>query len=131
MTARQLERLLRRWQNRLGLTDYRIKVKIGDPSVDEANDAMCLTQDNYKEALICFGLDWDAMTDARAEYIVVHELLHVVTHPFCWWADEVALKEIGNKGIEGVADRVLEHVLEGVVDHLAAALVRELGECKS
>lgn len=88
VTQQQLERRCRYWQKMLGLSDWKIKVKLARPEEmdDEDNQGECAVSSSNREASIRilhpthypttspFPQDWEAT--------LLHELIEVYFDPF-------------------------------------------------
>lgn len=125
MTARELERILRRWQRRLGLERWELDVHTTADQWDEGEggsaDAHVAHSPDYLSADVWFNPgtfpSWD---DRRAVGVVVHELLHLKLRDLEHAAD--GLKPQVHRDAWAVFDHLRDRVLERTVDELADRL---------
>lgn len=86
MTLTQLKTLVAKWQERLRLEDWNIKVRWATPEEVAAGDwnGVCWPYVTTKEAEIAIINPISALSDEGrdTEYLVVHELLHLHHAPF-------------------------------------------------
>lgn len=76
MTRAQLTRIIRGWQKRLRLEDWNIEIDFeNDPG--PGVDASVWKHDVYSDANIRFVDGWRNWSRKHANYIAVHELLHI------------------------------------------------------
>ena len=120
MTRPQIDKLVAKWQRRLKLDHWDIKVDWSKPAKDESF-ATTWRMNSYDRAEIYFDpafTTWDAVF---TEKTIVHELLHLVTRDL----DRVLGDVDGMIHPEAfrAVDKRYEHEIEGVVDRLAAILV--------
>lgn len=85
-TQEQLDAALARWQRILRLQDWDIRASLRPRGIDDTQDGHCIVHWRLKSATIrivnqnCEGSlpEWPY----DCEHILVHELLHIPTHPF-------------------------------------------------
>jgi len=120
LTREQIDEIVEAWQEALGLGTWHLKVDWDKPSGEDA-DATTWRSNQYDRATMHFSkdhVDWDA---DFANWIVVHELLHLVTRE----VDEM-LKDVYDQLHRDVATQVerrYEQTIEGIVDRLARRIV--------
>ena len=97
MTEKQVRKLVRKWQKRLGLDGWKIEVKCLEAEVLLVNDtrgiALCHRDNDALTATLSF-----AMPEFR-EDCVIHELLHLATAPI-GNVVEVLLQALGTEAQE-------------------------------
>jgi hypothetical protein len=99
-----LDALLAKWQPRLGLMHWRVKIRwVKSGEMDDAgshaevqynskslrSDILVQYPDDYAAQTGCFHHD-----DKNIESSVVHELLHLVLSPVCEWLDDNATPDM-------------------------------------
>jgi hypothetical protein len=124
MTAKQLQKLVRVWQGRLGLQAWDIKVSFVPTSFCScAEDAEATTwrQNDYDRAVIFPNTDWTSWDDDRLSRLMVHELMHLVTRDL----DRViaSVEEQVHPDAWRMVNTRYDHEIEGVVDRLANRIV--------
>lgn len=121
MTRSQAERVVRGWQERLGLDRWRIEILWDEPA-DEDENAKVWRSGWYDNARLYFNKDWPAWPRERFEQTVIHELLHLChrgidetwndldgqLHRDAWTVATARWKQ----EIEGYVDRMAFHLLE-------------------
>lgn len=128
----ELRRLVALWAPRLGLSHFRIDVRIEKSNLADDEAAMAYTHAHYERATIRFqpwtvgledpppgtlqGYDGDEL-----EVLVVHELLHVRLAELDPFAD--ALEDQVHRDVWAVASELWSSAVERTVDRFAAALV--------
>jgi hypothetical protein len=120
MTRDFIEECVERWLPRLRLTHWAVKVD-WNQLPPEGDEAECLPLDSYDVATLRFGRDFSKWDARYAEGVVVHELLHLVTRDLQIATDNV--QKLLPKAARPLAESVLNHEIEGVVDRIAAVLV--------
>lgn len=105
------QKLLKEWKDRLGLQDWKIKLKIncGQDDIDENSVGEVEWNETNQSAMICIGREEDYGKRVRPydfEKTLVHELLHIKT---CFLTD--------------TPDETLARVGHQLIDSLARALV--------
>lgn len=97
---------LKRWQERLGLSDWRINMSPRKPPRAMTADVQCFA--SHRMAKVRLGDDAGALpvTDKLLEGFAVHELLHVLLSP------------ILNEELEGDALAAAEHGVIHVIQKL-------------
>jgi predicted metallopeptidase len=122
----QLRRVIKEWVRRLGLTHYNLEIA-WDEEPDEP-DAMASiwVSDNYDYATLRFRYDWMDHDVQELNRIVVHELVHIMSHEFAQ-----ASRSIEVTGALSTDLRILWHdrcrdAEERMVDRLATRFI-ELG----
>ncbi len=126
MTRGQIEKLLRRWQIKLGLSGWNIKIDFNKPASGD-DDITVWRSTSYDEADICLEPGWDKWEKDQGigftELNIVHELVHIVLRDL-----EIAhmdlIDELSSQAQHLANDR-FKHELEGVVDRIARILIRE------
>lgn len=122
MTARQFERIVRVWQKRFRLEAWDIKVDFADEEL--TNEASVWKHDQYANATIRLNGEWVEWSDYHANYIVAHELLHIVNRD-----RDVAARRARGQLDYSAQDAYAEWYRtadEGAVDRLAEIFV-EIG----
>lgn len=122
MTSDWLEECVARWVPRLGLTHWAIEFDWDRPVPPEENtEAMVERTDSYDVATMRFSAKYLTWTAAWAEWVVVHELIHLVTRDLEHAAE--AAQELLPKKARKLAAAHFHHEVEGVIDRLAAVLL--------
>jgi hypothetical protein len=102
---------LRLWQNKLGLTGWRIT---RSPKPANGSLAEMSKFDWRQQQVMCrLGLDWKAtpITPASIEQTAVHELLHVLLHPLIEVAKTPGVDELSIAAAEHSVINTLEGLL--------------------
>lgn len=120
MTRKQLEELLDVWQARLALDHVDIKLDF-DTAANTTAHATVDKHPIYDRAIITFEPEWEGWEDEFAEYIIVHELLHVLHADVYSAVDTI-------DGMLGAPAEALFHgrftfEVEQFIDRMARALV--------
>lgn len=76
MTRAQGERIIRGWQERLGLGGWRIEVLWDEPAEEDEN-ARTWRSGFYDSARVYWAKDWQSWPRERFEQTAIHELLHL------------------------------------------------------
>lgn len=124
MTERQLERIVRVWQKRLGLQAWDVKLSFVPTSYcscsDDA-DATTWRQNDYDRAVIFPNAKWASWDDDYLNRLIVHELMHLVTRDL----DRViaSVEEQIHADAWRMIDKRYDHEIEGVVDRIANRFV--------
>lgn len=120
-----MERCVRVWQGRLGLSAWDVRVDWDEPASEEANATMQYLHD-YDRSTVRFGEDVLGWERVFLNRIVVHELLHLHLRD----VDRVVadLDGLLHRDVQDQVSKRYEHELEGLVDRLACRLV-EIGGC--
>lgn len=129
MTKKQLERMTRIWQTRLGLQAWDVRLSFAPTAFarcEDDADATTWRQNDYDRALIFPHSDWASWDDDRLNRLIVHELLHLVTRDL----DRViaSVEEQIHADAWRMIDKRYDHEIEGVVDRLANRFV-DLAGC--
>lgn len=123
MTKAQFERVIRTWQDRLGIAHWDITVNWGAPA-DSSDFAEITAETSYDKAVMRVNPNFGEWTDVFLNQVVVHELLHCVCRDM-----DIAVLD-ARSGLHPTAASQAEaryrHESEGVVDRLAIRLV-EIG----
>jgi len=103
MARRSVTSLVRRWQKRLLLGDWKISVELG--ALDDGAKADCDAKPEYKEATLRFDLD--KVPPEELEAYVVHELIHCHTWRLEGIAEEWGLSESRYQFVRDTAESVV------------------------
>lgn len=128
MTEASLLDIIERWQKRLKLDSFSISAAFDDATLDEASDACVNISADYDRAWIKFNPDsWSQWDRQRANEVVVHELLHVMTRDI----DEStkAVMNLVRGDTWALAHSRHDHELENFVDSMALRLIELGGLC--
>lgn len=115
MTQKQVHKLVRDWQRRLGLERWRITLEFSDEPEDF--HAQVTPSAQYESAAVIFAPGYGARSDEAVAHTVVHELLHVLLRD----VDAVvsAATDQLHPQAAGQIDKRYAHEIEGFVDALA------------
>ena len=124
MTEKQLEKVVRLWQKRLGLQDWDISlsfVPLPFCRCEDDADATTWRQNSYDRAVIFPNADWKSKSDDALNRLMVHELLHLVTRDL----DRVvaSVEEQLHADAWRAVNTRYDHEIEGVVERLANRFV--------
>lgn len=124
MTHKQLERIVRDWQQRLGLERWEITIEWDKPTDDNVMAEIAPYQ-TYDTATLKFSADHVKWSAAIGEQTVVHELLHVCLRDVStsWRAASDELHPAAKQH----ADGRYTDATEGFVDRLAYRLMEIAG----
>lgn len=129
MTERQIEKLVARWQPRLGLNEWKIEVvfeEFDDPETAAEAENLSVYQVGrirFNPQILKEDSDWIGQCSPEEnEVTVVHELLHLVVHPMKRSQEQMPIK---GENIQSLCDQMFEDAEETVVDKLARTLVKE------
>lgn len=130
MTAERINAMVASWADRLGLSHWQIQVDWSGLTPN-GEQALVHPADSYDTATLQFHAEFTAWTPAWAEWVVVHELLHLVMRDQDSTVEAVI--DLLPAKARALAENRYEHEAEGVVDRLAAVLValyrQELPTC--
>lgn len=120
-----MERCVRVWQGRLGLSAWDVRVDWDEPAGPDANAETRYLND-YDRATVRFAPDVSGWSPEFLNRIVVHELLHLHLRD----VDRVVADVDGflHRDVFSQVEKRYEHESEGLVDRLAYRLV-EIGGC--
>lgn len=114
MTRKQLERIVREWQKRLGLHTWDIEVDFREPAAEEAH-ASTWRSNVYERAGIRFDREWPRWEPRFANQVVVHELVHLMARD----VEESFKPAEPSPEVSRLQDRAIEQL----VDRLACRFV--------
>lgn len=120
MTEARIRKLIKHWQDFLGLQSWEITLDLSGPC-EEGVKAMTWRTDQYDTATMILASDWREWDNRFANRLIVHELLHLVSRDL----DEAmksALSFLHDFEQGPVAQR-FDHEMEGVIDRMAERLV--------
>lgn len=118
MTRKQLERIVRTWQKRLGLETWDLYIDLDEPCPDHA-DATMTRSNQYERATLRFDKEWSGWSRAFGNIVVAHELIHLLLRD---------VEEIWKEAeTQDVLDRVFDREVEKLVDKLAYRFVETGG----
>lgn len=125
MSKRELERIVRLWQTRLGLDAWDIRVDWDKPA-REGCDATTWRSTDYDRAILYFDTPtWPTWAEKRGldfvHRIVVHELLHLLVRDLDELVD--SLNGQLHRDVFAVTENRYDHEIEGLVDRLSYRLV--------
>lgn len=123
MTKREVERALRVWTDRLGLSHWDIRIDWETPA-HEDSDAGTWRANQYDRAVMFLAPEWREWNQKRMNQLLVHELLHLYVRDVDVVLD-VALTLASSAAREQLESRYF-HEVEGLVDRLANRFV-EIG----
>lgn len=120
MTRAQAERIIRVWQERLGLERWSVEVKWDEPA-PEGDNARTWRSDWYENARMYFAEDWPSWTRERFEQTTIHELLHLLHRGIdeAWHDLDGQL----HRDAWSVADKRYMQEMEGFIDRLASRML--------
>jgi hypothetical protein len=125
VTRSEMERIVRWWQPRLGLTHWKLDIEWAPLTEDEdekpPHASMWRARD-YEEGRLTLDerqtVDWDR---CRANTVVVHELLHLVTRETEYVLD--LIDSHLHRDSQELVERAHRHAVEGAVDRIAYRFV--------
>lgn len=123
MTQATVERLVKKWQAKLGLDHWEIGID-WDAQCDQEAFMSITRMKSYDRATIEVSPDWGKWSDAETEQRVVHELLHLVLREI----DTIVFDHLDghlSPAEHDIINSAYRHHSEGVVDRLATVLARE------
>lgn len=116
LTEEQVERALRKWQARLGLSDWRIRLVYG-PNTEDEDRAGLYAAPEYREATVYWDpARVDVHTMRECEEWCLHELLHAIT----WQLEKQAEHWAGD---DEAKYETVRDIAEGVVTNLERAVL--------
>ena len=120
MTRAKIIKLVGHWQEFLGLNHWLVAVDFETPPTDGA-DACIWRFHSYDGATLYLEEDWKSWDDPRANQLIVHELLHLLTRDLerAWDSVEGHV----DPGVWKALDNRFDHELEGAIERLAGRLV--------
>lgn len=132
MTEQELIAHVDEWQSRLGLDQWTIDCRFGDPSSETAL-MECHRSSQYEQATVTIKPDliewempedWDGppLDDFLLEKSIVHELLHCHTRDFRY-VEDLYNGQL-HRDVQSVVEAAYLRAEEQLVDRLAVALVR-------
>ena len=122
MTLSDIAELVEWWQGYLGLTTWDLTLElVVNPGDDDDALAACLPSVHYEQATLQFAEALLQHPPLKVEYVVVHELIHLVCRDFAAVVQD-AEEQLGPVAGPMFHNRTL-HEFEGVVDKLATLLV--------
>ena len=124
MSKRELETIVREWQERLGLATWDISVDWGVMEEEEGRASVWRSRD-YDEARIRFNREFRKLDTLGAHRLVVHELLHLLSRDVEHILD--LLEDQLHRDVGVVARRSHEHAVEQMVERLAYRFVEIAG----
>lgn len=134
-----IERLVERWQPRLGLGHWHIEVRRTVNPFDDESTAMEIEQHPNAHRAAIRVADWlldggedrlDIIDEIDADFVektVVHELLHLHFRDLRQVWDEFCEEEVAGQ-TKAVLQQASTRAEEGAVDMLARALVRAFAD---
>lgn len=117
------EKILRVWQKRLNLEHWDIVL---DWSAHSEGLAAIWRADDYDNATVRMGEDWEKRPRREINISIVHELLHVHMRDL----DLIVTDKLDgflHRDVESVLVDQFKHHREGTVDRLAKAIVDGMG----
>lgn len=120
MTRSQGERIIRGWQERLGLERWNIEILWDEPAEEDEN-ARVWRSGWYDNARVYFAKEWPSWPRERFEQTAIHELLHLCHRD----VDETWLDLDGqlHRDAWTIADKRWKQEMEGFIDRLACRLL--------
>lgn len=120
MTRAQAERIIRVWQERLGLERWSVEVLWDEPA-PEGDNARTWRSDWYENARVYFNAEWPSWDRERFEQTAVHELLHLLHRGVDeTWRD---LENQLHRDAWSMADARYMQEMEGFIDRLASRVL--------
>lgn len=125
MTRARLERVVRVWQQRLGLERWDIAIEWDEPCGEDANAATWRSS-SYDRAEIRWDKEWRKWSARKANEYAVHELLHLHLRD----VDEVvgSLEGQLHRDSYALVDGRYLHEVEGLIERLTYRLIEIGGE---
>lgn len=127
MTKRQLTKIYRTWQRRLGLEKWDIKINWDEPTT--RGEAVTWRCNDYDEGHVHFETDWVKWTNTEANLFCVHELVHLFMRDV-EQASDAGEETIKNPTAKELYRKRFYHDLEGAIERLAHSFVELVGEVK-
>jgi hypothetical protein len=110
--ARRVTSLVRRWQKRLLLGDWKLTIQVG--ALDSNERADCDARPEYKEATI--RLDPEKIPPEDLEGFIVHELLHLHTWRLEQIAEEWGQSESRYALVRDIAESVVTELERAILN---------------
>lgn len=90
LSKSKLEKLLKKWQKKLLMTDWNLSLKIVDfKRKDFRQSGDFIVNRKKKQAVVL--LAWNPWRDE--EYTLLHELIHLLVYDFDFYSEKVLLKD--------------------------------------
>ena len=90
MSEKELKKLLKKWQKKLGMDDWKISLKIVDFKRKDFRQSGDFIADPKKKTASIF-MTWNPYRDE--EYTLVHELIHVLVYDYDKNSENLILKK--------------------------------------